>query len=159
MDTLLWIAAVAMIVVGVVGTVLPALPGAVLIFGGIALAAWIDDFQRISGWTVGVAAVLTVIAFVTDYVAAALGARKAGASRLAIVGAAVGTIVGIFGGLVGLLFLPLAGAALGEYVAQRDVRRAGKVGVATWLGLLLGTAVKVAIAFAMVGLFVAALVF
>jgi uncharacterized protein YqgC (DUF456 family) len=157
LDTLLWIAAVAMIVVGVVGTVLPALPGVVLIFGGIALAAWIDDFQRISGVTVAAAAVLTVIGFVVDYIAAALGAKKAGASKLAIVGAAVGTIAGVFTGFIGLLFLPLAGAALGEFIDDRDMLRAGRVGIATWLGLLLGTAVKVAIAFTMVGLFVAAL--
>ena len=88
MTTLLWILAVAMIVIGVVGTVLPALPGAVFVFGGIALAAWIDGFAEISGWTVGVVAVLTVLAFAADYVAAMLGAKKAGASPLAIAGAA-----------------------------------------------------------------------
>jgi len=159
MDVLLWVAALAMIVVGVVGTVLPALPGAVFIFGGIALAAWIDGFQRIPGWVVGVAAALTAIAFVTDYVAAALGAKKAGASRLAIVGAALGTVAGVFGGPLGILFLPLIGATIGEYVSRRDPAHAGRVGVATWVGLLLGTAVKVAIAFTMIGLFVAALVF
>jgi len=82
-----------------------------------------------------------------------------GASKLAIVGAAIGTVVGVFTGLWGLLFMPLIGAAIGEFVAQRDLRRAGKVGLATWIGLLLGTAAKVAIVFAMVGIFVAALVF
>lgn len=157
MTTLLWILAVAMIVVGVAGTVLPALPGAVLVFGGIALAAWIDGFTEISGWTVGVVAVLTVLAFAADYVAALLGAKRAGASRLAIAGAAIGTIAGVFTGFVGLLFMPLLGAAIGEYVADRDVMRAGKVGVATWIGLLLGTAVKVALVFTMVGIFFAAL--
>jgi hypothetical protein len=157
MTTLLWILAIAMIVVGVVGTVLPALPGAVLVFGGIALAAWIDGFTEISGWTVGVVAVLTVLAFAADYVAALLGAKKAGASRLAIAGAAIGTIAGVFTGFVGLLFMPLLGAAIGEYIADRDMMRAGKVGVATWIGLLLGTAVKVALVFTMVGIFFAAL--
>jgi len=157
MTTLLWILAVAMIVVGVAGTVLPALPGAVLVFGGIALAAWIDGFTEISGWTVGVVAVLTVLAFAADYVAALLGAKKAGASRLAIAGAAIGTLAGVFTGFVGLLFMPLLGAAIGEYVADRNMMRAGKVGVATWIGLLLGTAAKVALVFTMVGIFVAAL--
>jgi hypothetical protein len=157
MTTLLWILAVAMIVVGVAGTVLPALPGAVLVFGGIALAAWIDGFTEISGWTVGVVAMLTVLAFAADYVAALLGAKQAGASRLAIAGAAIGTVAGVFTGFVGLLFMPLLGAAIGEYVADRDVMRAGKVGVATWIGLLLGTAAKVALVFTMVGIFFAAL--
>ena len=157
MASLLWIVAILMIVVGVVGTVLPALPGVVLVFGGIVLAAWIDDFTRISVWTVGALALVTLVGIATDYVAAALGAKRAGASTLAIVGAAIGTVAGVFTGLVGLVFMPLAGAAIGQYIAQRDLRRAGKVGIATWLGLLVGTAVKVAIVFAMVGVFIVAL--
>jgi uncharacterized protein YqgC (DUF456 family) len=157
MASLLWIVAIVMIAVGVVGTVLPAVPGVVFVFGGIALAAWIDDFTRISAWTVGALALVTLVGIAADFVAAALGAKRAGASRLAIVGAAIGTVAGIFTGLVGLVFMPLAGAAIGQYIAQRDLRRAGKVGIATWLGLLVGTAVKVAIVFAMVGVFIVAL--
>jgi hypothetical protein len=153
----LWILAVFLIVVGLIGTVLPALPGAILVFAGVALAAWIDDFTRISGWTVGVLGVLTIAAWLIDYVAAAAGAKRAGASRQAIVGAAIGTMAGVFTGLVGLVFMPLAGAAIGEFLAQRDALRAGRVGVATWLGMLAGTVAKVAIAFVMVGIFVAAL--
>jgi len=158
MDALLWVLAIALVATGVAGTVLPALPGAVLVFAGIALAAWIDDFARISVTSVVVAGVLTLLAFAADYVAAALGAKKAGASRLALVGAAIGTVAGVFTGFIGLLFLPLAGAAAGEWLSRRDVLRAGKVGVATWIGLLVGTAVKLAFVFAMVGLFVGALV-
>jgi len=154
---ILWLAATALIVIGVAGTVLPVLPGAILVFGGIALAAWIDDFARIPAWLLLLLAVLTAMAWVVDYLAAAAGAKRAGASKLAIIGAAIGTLAGIFSGLWGLLFMPLAGAAIGEYVAQRDLRRAGKVGLATWIGLLLGTAVKVALVFAMVGIFVFAL--
>jgi uncharacterized protein YqgC (DUF456 family) len=158
MDALLWMLAIALVVTGVAGTVLPALPGAVLVFAGIALAAWIDDFTRISVASVVIAGVLTLLAFAADYAAAALGAKKAGASRLALVGAAIGTVAGVFTGFVGLLFLPLAGAAAGEWLSRRDMLRAGKVGVATWIGLLVGTAVKLALVFAMVGLFVGALV-
>ena len=154
---ILWLAATALIVIGVAGTVLPVVPGAILVFGGIALAAWIDDFARIPVWLLLLLAVLTAMAWVVDYLAAAAGAKCAGASKLAIIGAAIGTLAGIFSGLWGLLFMPLAGAAIGEYVAQRDLRRAGKVGLATWIGLLLGTAVKVALVFAMVGIFVFAL--
>jgi len=154
---LLWVAAVALIVVGVAGTVLPALPGAILVFAGIALAAWIDDFTRISAWTLALLGAMTALAWATDFVAAAMGAKRVGASRYAIVGAALGTLVGIFTGFVGLLFMPLVGAAIGEFVALRDVARAGRVGLATWIGLLVGTAVKVAIVFAMVGVFVGAL--
>ena len=157
MTVALWILAVVLIVVGVAGTVLPALPGIPLIFGGVLLAAWIDDFQRIPGWVIGVLAVLAVIGIAVDYVAAALSARRVGASRQGIIGAAIGTVAGIFTGLWGLLFMPLVGAAIGEYLAHQDALRAGKVGIATWFGLLIGTAVKIAVAFTMIGVAVAAL--
>ncbi len=157
MTTTLWILAVVLIVVGVAGTLLPALPGIPLIFGGVLLAAWIDDFQRIPGWVIGVLAVLAVIGIAVDYVAAALSARRVGASRQGIVGAAIGTVAGVFTGLWGLLFMPLVGAAIGEYLAHQNALRAGKVGIATWFGLLIGTAVKIAVAFTMIGVAVAAL--
>jgi uncharacterized protein len=154
---MLWIAAIALIVLGVAGTLLPALPGAILVFGGIVLAAWIGDFERIPVWLLVLLAVLTAMAWVVDYVAAAIGAKRAGASPQALIGATIGTAAGILSGLWGLLFMPLVGAAIGEYLVQRDVRRAGKVGMATWIGLLLGTVAKVAIVLTMVGIFVFAL--
>jgi uncharacterized protein YqgC (DUF456 family) len=157
MTVVLWVAAIALIAIGLAGTILPAIPGATLVFLGMLLAAWIDDFARIPVWLVVVFAVLTAVTWAVDYLAAAAGAKRAGASKLAVLGAVIGTVAGIFTGFVGLLFMPLAGAAIGEYVAQRDLRRAGTVGVATWLGLLIGTAVKVAIVFAMIGAFVVAL--
>ena len=157
MTTFLWLLAVALIVVGVVGTVLPAIPGATLVFAGIAEAAWIGDFARIPVWIVVVAGVLAALTWVIDFAAASVGAKRVGASPWAIAGAALGTIAGVFTGLVGLLFLPLAGAAIGEFLAERDLLRAGKVGLATWLGIVIGTALKVAIVFAMLGMFVAAL--
>jgi len=157
MTVVLWLLAIALVIIGIAGTVLPALPGATVVFGGIVLAAWIDDFTRIPVWLLIVFGVLTAIAWAVDYLAAIAGAKKAGASKLAIIGAAIGTLAGIVTGLWGLLFMPLAGAAIGEYIAQRDLRRASRVGVMTWLGLLFGTAVKVAIVFAMVGAFVVAL--
>ena len=159
MTEALWIAAVLLMLVGAAGTVLPALPGVPLVFAGVLLAAWAEDFQRIGGWTIGILALLTVIGIAADYAAATLSAKRAGASRQGLIGAAVGTLAGIFTGLWGLLFMPLVGAAVGEYVARKDAFRAGKVGAATWLGLLIGTAVKIAVVFTMVGIFIAALVF
>jgi hypothetical protein len=156
-STALWIIAVLMILVGIAGTVLPALPGVVFVFAGIALAAWIDGFTVISGWTLGVLAVLTVAGFAIDYVAQMISAKRAGATWQGIAGAAAGTVFGVFTGLWGLLFMPLAGAAIGEYISHRDALRAGKVGVATWIGLLVGAVLKLAIVFTMVGIFIAAL--
>jgi len=153
---LLWSASLSLIVVGLAGTVLPALPGTALVLAGIVLGAWIDDFTRVGGLTLAVVGVLAVAAWVLDYVASLLGAKKAGASPQALIGAAVGTVAGLLLGLVGVLFLPLVGAALGEYLARRDQAQAVKVGVATWLGLLAGMLAKVVIAFTMVGIFVVA---
>lgn len=155
--TLLWILCAALIVAGLAGTVLPVLPGTVLVWAGIVLGAWIDDFQRVGTTTLVVVTVLAALAWVLDYVAGLLGARKAGASRQALLGAAIGTVAGLFMGVVGVLFMPLVGAALGEYLAQKDQHRAVRVGVATWLGIMLGLLAKVVLAFIMVGLFVAAL--
>ncbi|MEO7850986.1 MAG: DUF456 domain-containing protein [Rubrivivax sp.] len=157
-DTLLWLLSAALIVIGVAGTVLPALPGTVFVLAGIVLGAWIDDFTRVGWPVVSVAIVLTVIALVLDYVAGLLGARRAGASRQAVIGAAVGTVVGLFMGIVGVLFMPLVGAAAGEYLALRDQRRALHVGVSTWLGIMVGLIAKVVIAFVMIGMFVVALI-
>ena len=158
MEALLWILAVALIVAGVAGTLLPALPGAALVFAGLLLGAWIDDFARVSVPTVVVLGVLTLVSWIVDYLAGILGAKRVGATRQAVIGAAIGTLLGIFTGLWGLVFMPLAGAAIGEYLAIRDHVRAGRVGVATWIGMMLGAVFKIAIAFLMIGVFVTALV-
>jgi uncharacterized protein YqgC (DUF456 family) len=157
-DTLLWILSIALIVAGFAGIVLPALPGTLLVFGGIVLGAWIDDFTRVGWFALGAIAVLAVLAWLMDYVAGMLGAKRAGASRLAIIGAAVGTVAGIFMGLVGVLFMPLVGAAAGEYMARRQHGQAVRVGIATWLGLMAGMLAKFVLAFMMVGIFCVALV-
>ncbi len=157
-DAVLWFLSVALIVVGLAGTVLPALPGTLFVLAGIGLGARIDDFTRVGVGVVAIVGVLAIVAWALDYVAGLLGARKAGASRQAIIGAALGTLAGFFLGLVGVLFMPLVGAAVGEYLAQRDHQRAVQVGIATWLGLMAGLVGKVVIAFVMIGLFLGALI-
>ncbi len=156
-ETLWWVLGALLIAVGIAGTVLPALPGTAFVLAGIVLIAWIDDFTRVGVWALAVCALLAALAFVLDYVAGLLGARRAGASPQAIAGAAIGTVAGVFMGLVGLLFMPLVGAAVGEYLARRDHLRAAHVGVATWLGIMVGLVAKVVLAFVMVGVLVAAL--
>jgi uncharacterized protein YqgC (DUF456 family) len=156
-DTLLWILSALLIVVGIAGAVLPALPGTAFVLGGIVLGAWIDGFTRVSVTVVVVISVLAAIGFVLDYLAGLAGAKKVGASKLALVGAAIGTVVGIFAGFIGVLFLPLVGAAIGEYVDRRDHANAVRVGVATWLGIMAGMVAKVVIVFMMTGIFLVAL--
>jgi uncharacterized protein YqgC (DUF456 family) len=160
-DIVLWVLSAALIVAGVAGTVLPALPGTLFVLAGIVLGAWIDGFQQVGWVPLTLVGVLAVLAWVLDYVAGLLGAQRAGASRQALVGAALGTVAGLFMGLVGVLFMPLVGAAAGEYLARRaDADAHGqalKVGVATWLGIMAGLLAKVVIAFIMLGVFVVAL--
>jgi uncharacterized protein len=153
----LWALSVLLILVGLAGTVLPALPGTALVLGGIVLGAWVDNFTRVGVVTLSVIAAIAVLAWVLDYVAGLLGAKRAGASRQALIGAAVGTVVGLFMGLVGVLFMPLVGAAIGEYIARKDQQQALKVGVSTWLGIMAGLLAKVVLAFVMIGIFVVAL--
>lgn len=157
MDALLWVLAVAMMLVGIAGTVLPALPGVLLVLAGIVLAAWIDDFQKIGPVALGICTLLALVGVALDYVASTVAAQRAGASRYGLIGAAIGTVAGVFAGLVGVFVLPLVGAAIGEFIAHRDALRAGRVGVATWLGLLAGAVAKLAVVFTMIGVFAAAL--
>jgi uncharacterized protein YqgC (DUF456 family) len=158
-QTLLWILSCALIALGLAGIVLPALPGTILVLGGIVLGAWIDDFTRVGWVAVTAVAVLAVLAWLMDYVAALLGARRAGASRQAIIGAAIGTVAGVFMGLVGVLFMPLVGAAIGEFLARRNHGMALRVGIATWLGLMAGMLAKFVLAFMMIGIYGVALLF
>lgn len=156
MTALAWVVAVAMVAVGLAGIVLPALPGHLLILAGLALAAWADGFRHVSGWTLGVIGVIALSSFAVDFLSTALTARTLGASRRAMAGAAIGTLGGLFFGLPGLIAGPFVGAVIGELTATKDVRQAGRAGLAATIGFAIGTAVKVALAFVMIAVFAAA---
>jgi uncharacterized protein YqgC (DUF456 family) len=158
MDTtlLLWVLAGVLMLVGLAGTLLPVLPGIPLMMIGMLIAAWADDFTRIGWVTLVVLGVLMALSFVIEVVAAALGAKHVGASRQAIIGAALGTVLGFSLGFVGLVLGPFVGAVIGELLARRDGPAALKVGIGAWLGFVLGTVAKLALAFTMLGVFVAA---
>lgn len=155
-DAALWALSLLLVLAGLAGAVLPAIPGAPLVFAGLLLGAWIDGFQKVGWFPLTVAGILAALTFAVDLAATALGAKRVGASPLALVGAAVGTVAGLFFGFVGVVVGPFAGAALGEYAARRDLRQAGKVGFGTWLGIVLGSAVKIGLLLAMVGVFAVA---
>jgi uncharacterized protein YqgC (DUF456 family) len=155
----LWyILAGALIVIGIIGTIVPALPGVPLVFVGMLIAAWADGFQHVGVWTLAILGLLSAIAIAVDFLAGLAGARRVGASKLALVGAAVGTIVGMFFGIPGLLLGPFAGALIGELAAGSSLHRAANVGVGAWIGFLIGTVLKLGVCFAMLGLFALAFV-
>jgi hypothetical protein len=123
------------------------------LFAGLFIAAWAEDFQHVGYGTLAVLAVMSLLAYLVDFISGALGAKHFGASPRAAIGAAIGAVVGIFFGLPGILLGPFLGAVLGELTEHEDLQAAGRAGIGATVGLLLGTAAKMAIAFAMVGLF------
>ena len=149
-----WLASIILIAIGFAGIVLPALPGTILILAGIFAGAWADNFTRIGWVALTACTVLALLSWALDYFAALLGATRAGASKLALWGAAIGTVVGIFMGFICIFFMPLVGAAIGELIARRNHHQAMKVGIATWVGLLAGMLGKLLLALMMVGIYV-----
>ena len=154
--TPLYILSLLLVMAGFAGILLPALPGVPLIFAGMLLAAWAGGFHTISVFTMIVLGLLTVLALGIDFAAGLLGARRVGASRLALWGAALGTLVGVFLGIPGLIVGPFAGALIGEWLHGRNLSQASRVGIGTWLGMAFGALVKLVVSFVMLGVFVLA---
>ena len=153
LDIALYVLAALLMLGGLVGNILPALPGIPLIFGGIWLAAAVNQYQRVGLWWLVAIGLLATLGVIIDFAAATLGAKRVGASPLALSGAGLGTLIGMFFGIAGLLLGPFAGALLGELASGTSVLRSAHVGVATWMGLLFGTLIKLVISFVMIGLF------
>lgn len=151
--------AAILVLAGLVGVVLPALPGLPLVFAGLLISAWADGFQHVSWPMLTFLGLLTLVSLVLDYWAAAHGAKRVGASRTATIGAALGMLVGGFVFFpIGFFLGPFVGALAGELLHRRSVARedlgaATKIGIGTWLGIALGIALKLAIAGLMLGLF------
>ena len=152
-EVLWWVLALLLVVGGIAGSVLPALPGVTLVFLGLLLAAWIGDFQQVGPFPLVVLGLLTLLSFVIDLAATALGAKRVGATKLAVAGAALGTLAGLFLGLPGLILGPFVGAVAGELMSHGQVQQATRAGIATWIGLLFGTLAKLALVFTMLGVF------
>ena len=148
-----WVLAVLIVIGGLVGTVIPSLPGVPLIFGSLLLAAWADGFEHVGVTTLAILGGLAVLAWLVDFLAAALGAKRLGASQRAFWGAAFGAIAGMFFGIPGLVLGPFVGAVVAELSGGKDVKQAGRAGYGAWIGVVIGTAAKLAIAFLMVGIF------
>lgn len=154
----LWLLAVALMAVGFLGVIAPGLPGVLLIFGGMLLGAWIDDFQRVGWFTLAILAALMLLTFVIDVLSSLLGAKRVGASRQALIGSVLGGLAGIPFGLFGLIAGPFVGAVAGEYLARRQLMDAARVGWGTFVGLAVGTLAKLALAVAMLAIFAVALI-
>jgi uncharacterized protein YqgC (DUF456 family) len=149
----IWLLAIVLSLAGLAGLVLPALPGPALLFAGLLTAAWAEHFTYVGTVTLVVLAVLAVLAHVLDFIAGSIGAKRYGASGRAVFGAAIGAIVGMFFGVFGLLLGPFIGAMLGELSARSDLASASRAGVGATIGMIVGTAAKVALGVTMVGIY------
>ncbi len=156
LSILLWVLAVLLVAAGVAGTVMPGLPGAVLVLAGLVLAAWLDEFSRVGGGSIAILVVLTLLVYASDFAAGALGAKQSGASPRAAIGAALGALMGLFLGIGGVIVGPFVGAVVGELSLHGNLTKAGRAGVGAWLGFALGAAVKVSLVFMMIAVFVLA---
>lgn len=153
---LLWVLALVFVLIGFAGLVLPALPGIPLIYAGLVVAAWAEDFAFVGWITLLILGLLALISYGIDFAATAMGAKKFGASPRALWGAALGTLIGIFFGLPGIIIGPFAGALIAELTHKNDMQAATKAGIGATLGLLFGAVLKIALAFTMLGVFVIA---
>jgi len=157
-QTLLYILSAVLIAVGMLGVILPVLPGIPVAFLGMLLAAWLGDFEKISVFTVIVLGLLTAASVAVDFFAGLIGAKRAGASKMAMLGGAVGGLLGfIVLNFIGLIIGPFIGVMAVEMARGKSAREAGKIGMGAWIGMAVGLALKVGLAFAMMGIFLFAL--
>lgn len=159
MTAILITLALLLLLLGLLGAVHPVLPGMPLMFGGLLLLAYAQDFQVIGATALWVLGIVLALAAAGDYVAGLLGAKFSGASKEALWAALAGGFIGLFFSLPGMILGPLIGAAAGEFWARRSLLAAGKVGLGTFVGFLLGVVVKLGCAlvvlFSILGLYVA----
>lgn len=153
-QVVLWLLAALLIVLGFAGLILPVMPGIPLVFAGLVLLAWAENFVYVGWMTLTLLGLLALVSYGVDFLASALGAKKFGASPRAVAGAALGALAGLFFGLVGIVLGPFVGAVIGEFSRKSSVRAAAHAGVGATLGLLFGVLLKIALAFAMIGVFV-----
>jgi len=146
-----------LILIGIVGTVAPFLPGPPLALAGLLVYGFATGFAGFSGWVIGIFIALTVLTFLIDLFGPALGAAGRRASRPAMFGSVLGTVLGVFGPL-GIVIGPLLGAFLGEFFLTGNPADASRVAGRVFLAFVIGTAVKLGIVFAMAGYFVYLLV-
>lgn len=151
MTVLLYVLGAVALLVGLVGIVLPGLPGALLMVGGVFLIGWAGNFAVVGWPTIAIAAVLGLGITAVDWLAGLMGAKAFGASRWAMLGGAVGLVAGLFFGLPGVLLGPAVGAFAFELVKDPDLEQAAKSGVGALLGFLVGSVTKVVFAFILLG--------
>jgi uncharacterized protein YqgC (DUF456 family) len=151
--TVVYVAVTMLLILGLLGSVLPFMPGTLLILAGAFIYALATDFATLGTSRLLILAALTALAYGVDYVAGAFGVKRLGGSRWAMLGAVAGSVIGIFFGPVGLILGSITGAVVVELVRTREVEASLRSGFGSVLGMIVGTAAKLSLAVIMVGLF------
>ena len=138
---------------GLMGSVLPLIPGTPLILAGAVIYAVATDFDPVGPWHLLILFGIAGVAYSLDYLAGAAGVKKLGGSRWAMLGAVLGAIVGVFWGILGLILGPIAGSILMELMISREIRTSLRSGLGTVVGMFLGLVAKISLAVVMVCLF------
>jgi hypothetical protein len=154
MELFWWLFTIVLFAVGLIGTVLPVIPGTTIIFAGAIIHRVMLGANKSIGWRVIVLLVLlTLASYALDFLSGYFGAKYFGATRWGTFGAIAGAIVGIFFGLVGLFIGPVIGALTGEFIAGKRMIDAGRAGWGSLLGNIGGMIGKLIIALAMIAIF------
>jgi len=157
MELFWWSTVLLLMAVGLVGAILPVFPGTTLILAAAILhRIMLGPAKSIGWWSIALLVALTLASYALDFAGSWYGARRFGATRWGVAGAATGAIIGLFFGLPGLLLGPIIGTFAGEIIGGKRLIAAGRAGWGALLGNLAGTLAKLLIAMAMVGWFLVA---
>jgi len=157
MDALWWFIAIVVMALGLIGTVLPIIPGTTIILAAAVLhRVMVGAEKGMEWWNIAALVALVLLSYALEFASGYFGAKYFGATKWGVAGAVIGGILGIFTGFVTLLFLPIVGAIAGELIAGKRLVNAGKAGWGTLLGNLAGMIGKLAIGLAMVSWFLIA---
>jgi len=155
MDLLWWLILIVVFAVGLIGAVVPVLPGTTIILAAAIIHRIMLGPEKSVSWRVIVILILlTLLSYAIDIVSGYFGAKYFGATRWGTFGAVLGALVGLFFGIIGLFVGPVIGAVVGEFIAGKRMIDAGRAGWGSLLGNLGGMIGKLMIALAMILIFV-----
>lgn len=155
----LWLITAAMFVIGLIGTVVPGLPGIGIVYGGILVYAFATDFASISGTTVIIFGVVTAAALFASYMGTIIASKIGGGKKKALTGAALGALMGTFAGPGGMMIGAFLGAFLGALMEQQSGERALKVAALSVLGAIGGSVIQLLLAVVLIISFFLAILF
>ena len=154
MELFWWLFTIVLFAVGLVGTVLPVIPGTTIILAAAIIHRMMLGAEKSIGWrSIAILLLLTLATYALDFLSGYLGAKYFGATKWGMFGAVIGALVGIVFGIIGLFIGPVIGAIIGEFIAGKRLIDAGRAGWGSLLGNLGGMIGKLVIALVMITIF------